>query len=245
MAFLLALYVHFNKSTSSFGVFKSFYGPKLTDILATLSLGLPIVLAIFVEASLFMVITLLIGELGELTIAGHQVALNFTGLLFMVPLSLGLAITVKVGHAVGAKRPKAARQTAFFGLLLAVLIAVISSGFMWLAAPMVVQLYTPNLEVQLLAASLIHLAVWYQISDAIQINIAGSLRGYKDTRIIMFITLFSYWFVGLGGGWWLAMTENFWGAQGVFGFWYGLIAGLSSAAIILFVRLHFTSRVKI
>lgn len=245
MAAVLSVYVHWEDKYRHFNIFTSWYWPDLSNLATILYLGLPIGLAIFVEASLFTVITLFIGELGELVIAGHQVALNFTGLLFMVPLSLGLAITVKVGHAVGAGRPTEARQTALYGLVLAIMIAVISSGLMWLAAPWVVKLYSPNIEVQLLAAALIKLAVWYQISDAIQINVAGSLRGYKDTRILMLITLFSYWFVGLGGGWWLAMTDNFWGAQGVYGFWYGLIAGLTSAAIIVLVRLHFTSRVKL
>lgn len=244
MAALLAIYVHLVKRYRHFAIFGVFHGPSLKEIGATLWLGLPIGLSIFVEASLFTVITLFIGEMGKFTVAGHQVALSFTGLLFMIPLSLGIALTVKVGHAVGAKRPTEARQIAFYGLVLAFLIALVSSVVMWFSAPFVVQLYTPNTQVQLLAVSLIHLAVWYQISDAIQINAAGALRGYKDTRIIMLITLFSYWLIGLGGGWWLAMTDNFWGAQGVYGFWYGLIAGLSVAASILMWRLHSTSRVR-
>ena len=219
MAALLGLYVHLEKRYRNFAIFGVFHGPNLKEIGGVLWLGLPIGLSIFVEASLFTVITLFIGEMGKFTVAGHQVALSFTGLLFMVPLSLGLALTVKVGHAVGAKRPTEARQIAFYGIGLAFFIAIISSLFMWLVADLVVQLYSPNQEVQLLAASLIQLAVWYQISDAIQINAAGALRGYKDTRIIMLITLFSYWMIGLAGGWWLAMTDNFWGAQGVYGFW--------------------------
>ena len=245
MASLLGLYVHFEKRYRYFAIFGVFHGPSLKEIGATLWLGLPIGLSIFVEASLFTVITLFIGEMGKFTVAGHQVALSFTGLLFMVPLSLGLALTVKVGHAVGAKRPTEARQIAFYGIALAIIIALISSGFMWLAADWVVKLYSPTPQVQLLAASLIQLAGWYQISDAVQINAAGALRGYKDTRIIMLITLFSYWMIGLAGGWWLAMTDNFWGAQGVYGFWYGLIAGLSVAASILMWRLHSTSRVRL
>ena len=245
MAALLGLYVHLEKRYRKFAIFGIFHAPSIKEIGGVLWLGLPIGLSIFVEASLFTVITLFIGEMGRFTVAGHQVALNFTGLLFMVPLSLGLALTVKVGHAVGAKRLAEARQIAFYGIGLAFFIAIISSLFMWVAADLVVKLYSPNLQVQLLAASLIQLAVWYQISDAIQINAAGALRGYKDTRIIMLITLFSYWMIGLAGGWWLAMTDNFWGAQGVYGFWYGLIAGLTVAASILMWRLHSTSRVSV
>ena len=244
MAALLGLYVHLEKRYRNFAIFGIFHAPSLKETGAILWLGLPIGLSIFVEASLFTVITLFIGEMGRFTVAGHQVALNFTGLLFMVPLSLGLALTVKVGHAVGARHLKEARQIAFHGITLAFLVALVASLFMWFSADLVVKLYSPNIQVQLLAASLIQLAVWYQISDAIQISAAGALRGYKDTRIIMLITLFSYWLIGLAGGWWLAMTDNFWGAQGVYGFWYGLIAGLSVAAGILMWRLHYTSRVQ-
>jgi MATE family multidrug resistance protein len=68
------------------------------------------------------------------------------------------------------------------------------------------------------------------------------LRGYKDTRIIMLITFVAYWLIGLGGGWWLALGDNPWGSQGVQGFWYGLILGLSFAAALLLWRLQSTSR---
>lgn len=245
MAFLLAIYVHKAQIFAQLKLFQRIILPNLSEIKAIYWLGLPIGLAIFVEVSLFTVITLFIGELGEITVAGHQVALNFTGLLFMVPLSLGTALTVKVGQAIGAKQPVIARQVAFYGLGLALMIALVSSLVMWLVAPWVVQLYTPNLEVQLLAISLIHLAVWYQISDAIQINAAGALRGYKDTRVVMLITLISYWCIGMAGGNWLAFHIEIIPPLGVHGFWYGLIAGLSVAAVLLIWRLASTAKKQI
>src|SRR5690554_6515541 len=115
---------------------------------------------------------------------------------------LGMALTVKVGHAVGTGSAEEARRVAFYGISFALLVSLLMAAFMWLSAPGVVLLYSENTEVQLLAAALIQLAVLYQISDALQVNAAGALRGYKDTRVVMLITLFSYWLVGLGGGWW-------------------------------------------
>ncbi|SFX42329.1 MATE family efflux transporter [Marinospirillum alkaliphilum] len=242
MALLLSVYVHWHHRYRAFGIFARLQTPKWPDIAHILWVGLPIGLSIFVEASLFTTITLFIGGLGEITVAGHQVAINFTTLLFMVPLSLGMALTVKVGHAVGAGQAEEARRIAFYGVGFSLLVSMLAAAFMWFSAPGVVRLYSENTEVQLLAAALIQLAVLYQISDALQVNAAGALRGYKDTRIIMLITLFSYWLIGLGGGWWLAMGSNPWGPLGVHGFWYGLIMGLTFAAVLLLWRLHHTSR---
>jgi MATE family multidrug resistance protein len=94
-----------------------------------------------------------------------------------------------------------------------------------------------------LAASLLALAVFYQVSDSLQANLAGALRGYKDTRIVMVITVLSYWCVGLGGGHWLGTQGigSLVAPLGVHGYWLGLIAGLSTAALLLGWRLHYIS----
>ncbi len=242
MALLLSCYIHLKPRYRQFGIFKAWQLPQLGAIQHIFWVGLPIGLSIFVEASLFTTIALFIGGLGEVVVAGHQVAFNFTTLLFMVPLSLGMALTVKVGHALGSGKPEEAAAASWYGLTLSGMLAFVSAAFMWFSAPWVVQLYSENTEVQLLATGLIQLAMLYQISDALQVNAAGALRGYKDTRIVMLITLFSYWCIGLGVGWWLALGNNPWGPQGVEGFWYGLILGLSFAAILLVKRLATTSR---
>ena len=242
MALLLSLYVHFRSKYRAFGIFSTWQLPQWIQIRHIFWVGLPIGLSIFVEASLFTTIALFIGGLGEVVVAGHQVAFNFTTLLFMVPLSLGMALTVKVGHALGSGHPEEAREAAWLGIQLSALVALLAAVLMWFSAPWVVRLYSENAEVQLMAAGLIQLAVLYQISDALQVNAAGALRGYKDTRIIMLITFVAYWLIGLGGGWWLALGDNPWGPQGVRGFWYGLILGLSFAAALLLWRLKTTSQ---
>ncbi|WP_416886160.1 MATE family efflux transporter [Marinospirillum sp.] len=242
MALLLSLYVTFRAEYRSLAIFKGWSWPQWLGIKQILWVGLPIGLSIFVEASLFTTIALFIGSLGEVVVSGHQVAFNFTTLLFMVPLSLGMALTVKVGHALGQQRPATARRVAFLGVEMAFLVSLLGALVMWIASPWVVQLYSSDQDVQLLATALIQLAVFYQVSDGLQVNAAGALRGYKDTRIVMLITLFCYWVIGLGGGWWMAFGANPWGPQGVYGFWYGLIAGLSAASVFLLWRLNVTSR---
>lgn len=220
--------------------------PQAKMIGELLHVGLPIGVAIFVEVTLFTLIALFIASLGEVTVAAHQVALNFTSLLFMLPLSLGMALTVRVGNTLGSGQGELARFVAWNGVAVSLIIALANDLILWLAAEPVVALYTHDPEVQALAVSLIWLAVLYQISDSLQVNMAGALRGYKDTRIIMIITLLAYWVVGLGGGHWLGMGAA--GAPvpalGVYGYWIGLIAGLSMAALLLGLRLHRISRAE-
>ncbi|EPC03708.1 hypothetical protein L861_19430 [Litchfieldella anticariensis FP35 = DSM 16096] len=218
--------------------------PRRAMIAELLYVGLPIGVAIFVEVTLFTLIALFIASLGEITVAAHQVALNFTSILFMLPLSLGMALTVRVGNTLGAGRTQDARFVAWNGMAVCLLAALLNDLILWLASEPVVALYTHNIEVQQLAMSLIGLAMIYQISDSLQVNMAGALRGYKDTRIIMAITLISYWLVGLGGGHWLGMVgiPALFGPLGVHGYWIGLIAGLTLAALLLGIRLHRISK---
>lgn len=213
--------------------------PRRAVIGELLYVGVPIGVAIFVEVTLFSLIALFIAGFGEVVVAGHQVALSFTSILFMLPLSLGMALTVRVGNTLGAGKPAQARFVAWNGIAICVLVAGINNLVLWFASSPVVALYTHDTEVQQLALSLIVLAMIYQVSDALQINMAGALRGYKDTRVIMIITLASYWLVGLLGGHWLG-TRGLWAwlpPLGVHGYWIGLVAGLSVAAVLLGLRL--------
>ena len=218
--------------------------PRRALILELLYVGVPIGVAIFVEVTLFTLIALFIASLGEVTVAAHQVALNYTSILFMLPLSLSMALTVRVGHMLGQHRPEEARLVAWHGILVALAVAGLNSLLLWLTAEPVIGLYTHNSEVQRLTLTLVGLAMLFQVSDSLQVNLAGALRGYKDTRIIMLITLLAYWLVGLGGGHWLG-TQRLLGVtepMGVHGYWIGLIAGLTTAAALLGARLRRISK---
>lgn len=242
MALLAAIYVHRAKSFNAFGIFHRWQPPHWRDIGELAWIGLPIGAAIFVEASLFTTIALFVGGLGDRVVAGHQIALNFTTILFMLPLSLSMALTVLVGQPLGAKRPQEAQAVAWHGVQLSLLVALISALIIGIGAPYVVRLYTLNTEVQTLASSLLYLAVIYQLSDALQVSAAGALRGYKDTRVVMLLTVPCYWLIGLGIGHILATGGIGIAPQGVHGYWYGLIAGLTCAAIALLFRLRWTAQ---
>ncbi|MDF1822885.1 MAG: MATE family efflux transporter [Alcanivoracaceae bacterium] len=200
-------------------------------------LGLPVGLSIFFEASIFSVIALLISTLGPTVVAGHQVALNFTSLVFMIPLSFALAATVRVGIGRGAGDRQQVALAISSAFWITAAIGVTAGVLLFLLRHQVPLIYTGNPEVQSLAARLLLFAALYQVSDAWQVTANGCLRGFEDTRTPMLITLLAYWGIGLPLGLVLGLSDALVPAMGPEGFWIGLIAGLSSAAVLLTWRL--------
>ena len=244
MAISMALYTRRGNTYRSVSLWEQLTPPQWAGIRELVVVGVPIGVAIFVEVTLFTLIALFIASFGEVTVGAHQIALSYTTILFMLPMSLSMALTVRVGNTLGQRRLAMARKVAWNGITISVIVAAINSTLLWFTAPTVISLYTSNTEIQALALTIIALAVVFQLSDSLQVNLAGALRGYKDTRIVMVITVLSYWIVGLGGGHWLGayglggVSEP----MGVHGYWIGLIAGLSTAAILLAWRLKTISQ---
>lgn len=244
MALAMAYYTRRGRTYRSVSLWKQLTPPNLAGIRELVVVGVPIGVAIFVEVTLFTLIALFIASFGEVTVGAHQIALSYTTILFMLPMSLSMALTVRVGNTLGRQRLALARKVAWNGIVISIIVALINSSLIWITAEPVISLYTSNPDVKALALTIIALAVIFQLSDSLQVNLAGALRGYKDTRIVMIITVLSYWIVGLGGGHWLG-THGMGGVSeplGVHGYWIGLIAGLSTAAVLLGWRLKWISR---
>jgi MATE family multidrug resistance protein len=203
--------------------------PQWNALRELLHIGVPMGVTLLMEAGLFVAVALVIGTLGTDVVAGHQVAINVASVTFMVPLGLALATTVRVGHAVGRGDAQGVRDAGLVGIALTLCTQLVSSGLMLLLPQRIAALYTADAGVIALASQLLVLAGLFQFSDGIQVAANGALRGLKDTRIPMFITLFAYWGVGMPVGWWLAFPHGL-GARGM---WMGLIAGLSMAALLL------------
>ncbi|MEB0042267.1 MATE family efflux transporter [Pseudomonas sp. MH10] len=226
-------------------VFSHFEWPQWAVIKRLIDIGLPIGIAVFAEASIFAVIALLIGSLGSNVVAGHQIALNFSSLVFMIPFSLGMAVTVRVGQALGRNAPRDARFTAGVGMATALFYACFSASLMLLTREHIAKIYTADPLVIKMAASLIVFSALFQFSDAIQVTAAGALRGYQDTRVTMILTLFAYWGIGLPVGYTLGLTDLLGPASGPSGLWQGLIVGLTCAALMLSMRLVSSARKRI
>ena len=149
-------------------------------------------ITLLMEAGLFVTVALAVGTLGTDVVAGHQVAVNVASVAFMVPLGLAMATTVRVGHAVGRGDAQNVRDAGLVGIALTLATQTWASGGMLLLPRQIAALYSTDPNVIALAAQLLVLAGLFQFSDGIQVAANGALRGLKDTRIPMFITMFEY-----------------------------------------------------
>lgn len=202
-----------------------------------LRLGVPIGIAVFFEVSVFAIVAILISPLGELQVAGHQIALSVTSLFFMFPLSFAFCMTIRTGHAHGRGDVAAMALTRRVGLVALAVFSVGTAVFILLARESLAAIYTDDPAVRALAAQLLLFAGAYQVVDAVQVGAAGSLRGLHDTRGPMVITLIAFWGLALPLGYALGLSGLAGTPLGAHGFWIGLVAGLTLAAILLNARL--------
>lgn len=232
------LYLDSSAELRNFQLIRSFNRPRLQETLQFLKLGIPIGIALLIEASMFSVIALLLADKGEQVIAAHQITLSFTGLSFMIPLSIAMAITIRVGQLQGAGDGEGARYAAYTGIGMTLACAVVSSGFMLGVPEFITGWYTTEPDLIQAAASLVMIAALFQFSDAIQVSCAGALRGYKDTFIPLTMVFCAYWVVGLPTGILLGRTSLLAPEMGAAGFWIALVIGLTIGAILLLYRLR-------
>jgi len=225
-------YIALRRHYRTYAPFARFEWPRWQAIFDLLRLGVPMGVSVLMEAGLFVASALLIGSLGEDAVAGHQIAINVASISFMVPLGVAMATTVRVGRAVGRGDPHGVRSAGFVGMGTSLATQLVSCSAMALAPHWIAGLYSDDHRVANLAAQLLLFAAVFQFSDGIQVTANGALRGLKDTTMPMLITTFAYWGVGMPLGYSLAFHR----AMGVQGMWIGLIAGLSVAALLLFLR---------
>ncbi|SFN28237.1 multidrug resistance protein, MATE family [Formivibrio citricus] len=193
-------------------------------------LGLPIGMLFLVEVSAFSLVALLIARLGNTQVAAHQIALNFTGIVFMIPSALGHALTVRVGHALGAGNPQQARLIGTTGIVMGLVYAVFSALLIGLGREGITALYTSDEAVRSLAMQLLFYAAIFQLGDATQTIMAGILRGYKITKWPMLVYICAFWLLGIPLGYALAFGYG----QDASGFWQALVLALALAAGLLY-----------
>lgn len=218
----------------SYGVFRylhQFDGQVFGELI---KIGMPMGVLAAVEVGLFTVTTFLMGQLGTVALAAHQIAIQTAAITFTVPTGIGLATTVQVGQLVGQGDFKRAKRAGFIGIALGCLFMGSMAILFWLMPGRIVALYLDihdplNAEVVALAKSLLLIAAMFQLADGIQVTATGALRGLQDTQIPMLIGLVTYWGVGLTSGYLLGLTLGFGGV----GLWWGLALGLAVAAILL------------
>ena len=213
-------------------------GIQLALIWRIMRIGLPGAFAMLVETLSFAIIAVLIAPLGTTVVAGHQVAMNVSGLIFMLPLSLGVATTIRVGNRLGEGNLVEARVVRWTALTIALGLSVLTASALLLFRRAIPLMYTTDAAVIALASTLLVYDAIYQFSDATQVVTMAALRGYNDTRAIFGIVFVSYWLISLPLGYSLGLTA--WilpQPVGVAGFWIAIILGLTCAAALLLWRL--------
>lgn len=203
-----------------------------------LLIGLPIGLSIFAEISIFSAVTLLMANYSTEVISAHQIALNFTSLLYMIPLSISMGATILVGQSIGAGNARDARHYSYLSISLAVLFSFVAILILLLFKKQIASLYTTDLSIVKLSAHFFIYAAFFQLSDALLAPIQGALRGYKDVNMTFIVAIVSFWIIGLPSGYAMANYTSF----GPYGYWIGLIIGLTVGAITLVIRLRFIQR---
>ncbi|MGB5064570.1 MAG: MATE family efflux transporter [Candidatus Competibacter sp.] len=214
-----------------YGLFQQWTWPRWRELQPLLVLGLPIGVGLFLETAIFATVALLLGRLGAVAAAAHQVALNVAAMTFMIPLGLSMATTVRVGHAMGVGDPCAARFSGLVGIALSGLFMAIMAVLIFTGHQTIARFYTDDATVAAVAASLLRLAALFQISDGLQVGALGALRGLKDTRLPLVIVLIAYWLLAFPLAC-LGIHEGL----GPAGPWLGLIVGLTVAAVLLNLR---------
>jgi multidrug resistance protein, MATE family len=211
--------------------------PNLLDVrplLRMFKLGLPIGAQMLLEGGAFNVTALLMGWLGVIQVAAHQIALNLASLAFMVPLGVSSAAAVIVGHAVGRGDPGGVRRSTMASLTVGAGFMLCTAGLFIAVPELLASLYTRDAAVLVLAALLLPLAGLFQVFDGLQVVAIGLLRGLGDTRMPVIINVIGFWCIGIPVGLWLAFGLDY-GAQGL---WWGLVVGLVVVAVFLIARVR-------
>ncbi|XKH51886.1 MATE family efflux transporter [Chryseomicrobium palamuruense] len=220
-------------SIKEYQIFSGFSGIQMKRIWTIIAMGVPIGLSIFAETTIFSAVTLMMTNYTTEILSAHQIALNFTSLLYMIPLSIAMGATIVVGQSVGAKKFTEASHYAWLSVLLAIAVSFVSASILFFFREQISTFYTDDAVVVGYAVQFLIFAALFQLSDAIQAPVQGALRGYKDVKITFIMAIISYWVIGLPLGYYLATTTSL--VQ--YGYWVGLIAGLTAGAITLSIRL--------
>ncbi|HUB84704.1 MAG TPA: MATE family efflux transporter [Rhizomicrobium sp.] len=238
----MLIVVRLTPGLHKYRIFRRFHRPHWEKLVEVFRLGMPIGLTMIFEAMLFNSATLIMGTFGTVSVAAHMIALNVPSITFMVPLGIGMAATVRVGLAAGARDGEAVRRAGWSAIGIAAAFMTVTGILLWIFPDRIAALYfadvKANADVIALAVVFLHVAAVFQIVDGIQVTGALSLRGLKDARAPMWIAGASYWLAGFPTCLLFAFGLHMKGL----GIWIGLAFGLLVAATAMCARFWYLSR---
>jgi MATE family multidrug resistance protein len=221
VAVLASAVVYYDRKRQS-GLWHASRRLEMVRIRELLRLGFPAALQLLLEIGAFAFATFLIGKLGAVPLAGHQIALNVASFTYMVPLGIGSAAAVRVGHALGAQDPHGAARAGWTALFFGAFFMCCSGLMLFLFSRQIARIYTPETDVISAGATLLLVAAVFQLFDGLQVVATGALRGAGNTRIAMLTNFVGYWLIGLPLGAFLCFKSRL----GALGMWIGLCLAL-------------------
>jgi len=238
MAIVMSLYVfrsaRFKKYLASFSLKNIDWSRSLKII----RIGVPVALQYTFEIGAFSGAAVIIGAIGYIELAAHQVAINLASITYMMSSGLAAAAAIKSGNYFGAKDHQNLRTSALSSYHIVLLFMFATALLFTFGNHFLPWIYTSDHKVIFIAAQLLIIAAFFQLFDGAQVVGLGILRGMGDVNIPTIITFIAYWIIGLPVGYWLGIYLK----VGVTGVWYGLTLGLMASAIMLFVRFQIISR---
>jgi MATE family multidrug resistance protein len=243
MFVLMLTYVLRHRRFKRFHVLLRFWNPDWPRFREIFRIGTPIGLTVLAEVGLFTAAALLMGRIGIDEVAAHAIALQCASMAFMVPLGLGIAATVRVGHAYGRSDPEGIRKAGWTAFALGIGFMAVASVLFLTAGPTIVTWFLDprapeNANALALAATFLVVAGVFQLVDGAQVVASHALRGLSDTKIPMLLAILGYWGIGLPVSYILGFVV---GWRGV-GIWMGLAAGLAFVAVVLVTRFAMRER---
>ena len=234
---MIVAYVQYVPELRRYHIFARLFHFDRKMMVELFRVGIPIGMAYLFETGLFFTVTVLMGVLSTEALTAHNAVLNVCAVTFMIPYALSQAATVRVGYAVGAGQPDAARRAGYVAVWLGIGWMMLAAAAMLIAPGLLIWIYMDlsvpaNASAAQLAASLFVIAAIFQIVDGTQVTTQGALRGLKDTTVPMVICGLGYWVFGLGSG----VAMGFWMGFGAKGRWWGLAVGLAVSATLLCQR---------
>lgn len=234
--FSLVLLLH--PKLKGYRIFKDFSKPSFHYIREQLHIGIPIGFSIFLEASIFSIAGLLMVHFGSAVVAAHQSVISFTNVFYCLPLSIAMASTIAVAYELGAGRKQEAIQYSYISRILAIVLAIMICTFTFTNMDAIADLFTNDDEVYKLIYSFLGYGVFFSAIDAIGTPLQGILRAYKDVKVVLYISLISYWGVCFPTAYILANNPNY----GPFGVWIGLLASVLAAGVLFTWRTWYIQR---
>jgi MATE family multidrug resistance protein len=235
------LHVRWHRAYRPFNFFARIDRPDWKVIGELTRVGAPIAGSILAEGGLFVAAALMMGSMGAITAAGHQIALNYAAFMFMVPLAISSATTIHVGHTLGRGDVQGARNAGLLGIAMCAVVMMISAIVILFSNDQIAALYTRDPPVRELAAGLLLMAALFQFSDGVQVGAAGALRGFKDTTVPMALCVFSYWVIGFSFAYYFGVHRG----GGPVQVWIALTVGLTVSAVLLVARYLLVTRARV